>query len=224
MLEESGVTFKYFDTNEGVVDNLIIYEEREIKPTGARKGSFPDERKIKEYLFEDEFSALTALVAVPFAKNSASFLYPGCGADVLFPLLYMERLFPQLKEAELTLVDTQDNQKLIETVLDDIGLPFSRKKNKLHFYWKETFVIISFVVDNIFGIIGSLPTFDIYFERAFRIMKDAHPDYEQKIVEKLSPGGILISDSGFQGAKLRKIEVPPELSKYGEMVVGRKEI
>lgn len=204
------------------MENFIIYQEKEIKPKGAKKRTFPDERKMKEYLFEDEFSALTALMAVPFSKNSASFLYPGCGADVLFPLLYMERLFPQLQEAEFTLVDIQNNQKLIETVLDDIGIPFSRKNNRLQFYWKDTLVNISFVIGNIFEMVDSLPPFDIYFERAFRIMKDGHTDYEQKIVEKLNQGGVLISDSGFQNINLHKMVVPKELSKYGEMVVGRK--
>lgn len=205
------------------MENFIIYQEKEIKPKGAKKGTFPDERKMKKYLFKNEFSVLTSLIAAPFFKNSASFLYPGCGADVLFPLLYMERLFPQLKEAEFTFVDTQDNQKLIETVLDYIGIPFSRKKNKIHFYWKDTSVTILCMVGDIFGIIDSLPAFDIYFERAFRIMKGGHVDYEQSIVEKLTPGGILISDSGFQNVKLKKIDVPKELSKYGEMMVGVKE-
>ncbi len=68
--------------------------------------------------------------------------------------------------------------------------------------------------------ITTLPTFDIYFERAFRIMRERHPEYEQKIVEKLNRGGILISDSGFQDTTLRKIMVPKELSAYGEMVLG----
>ena len=178
----------------------------------------------KNFLFDDEYARLELLQTIPpFSHTKASFLYPGCGADILFPLLYMEGLFPQLKEAEFTLVDIQNNQKLIETVLDEIGIPFSRKKDKMTFYWKETLVIISFRVGDIFEIVYSLPLFDIYFERSFRIMKDGHTEYEQTIVEKLAPGGILISDSGFQNTSLKKIDVPKELSKYGEMVMGKKE-
>ncbi len=202
--------------------NMVVYEERDIKPRGAQKRIYPDKIKIKEYLFDDEFAALGTLSALDFPKTKASFLYPGCGADILFPLLFLEKAFPQLKEVEFWFVDLQDNQRLIETVLDDIGIPFSRKKKGLNFYWKKTPVRVLFIVENIFDLVDSLPSFDIYFERAFRIMKDDHQDYEQKIVEKLSPGGILISDSGFGNTSLRKIKVPPELSKYGEMVVGRK--
>ena len=204
--------------------NFIEFRERDIRPKGAQKGVLPNEEKIQSYCFDDDYSHLTLLQALTtFPQTHITFLYPGCGADVLFPLLYMERLFPQLQNAECTFVDTQDNQKLIETVLDDIGIPFGRTKNKISFYWKDTVVNISFIVENVFNIIDSLPPFDIYFERAFRIMKDGHTDYEQKIVEKLNPDGILISDSGFANTSLQKIDVPKELSKYGEMMMGRKE-
>ncbi|MDO8656654.1 MAG: hypothetical protein Q7K45_05425 [Nanoarchaeota archaeon] len=206
------------------MDNLIIYQEREIEPKGAVKGILPDAEKIKNFLFDDEYARLELLQTIThFSHIKASFLYPGCGADILFPLLYIERLFPQLQEVHCTFVDTQDNQKLIETVLDDIGIPFSRTKNKISFYWKESVVNISFIVEDIFGIVNSLPAFDIYFERAFRIMKDGHTNYEQTIVQKLNPDGILISDSGFQNTPLKKIDVSKELSVYGEMVMGKKE-
>ncbi len=204
--------------------HFIEFQEREVKARSARKGVLPSREKIRSYCFDADYAHLDLLPALtPFPHTHASFLYPGCGADILFPLLYMERLFPQLKGADCIFVDTRDNQKLIETLLDDIGIPFSRKKNKISFYWKETLVGITLEIENIFEIVDSLPSFDIYFERAFRIMKDGHDDYEQKIVQKLNLGGILISDSGFQNTSLQKIDVPKELSVYGEMVMGRKE-
>lgn len=204
--------------------NFIEFSERDVKAKGATRGVLPNREKIKSYYFDDEYAHVELLHTItPFSHAKASLLYPGCGADILFPLLYLEHLFPQLTDVHCTFVDTQDNQKLIETVLDDIEIPFSRKKNRISFYWRETMVNISFIVENIFNIIDSLPPFDIYFERAFRIMKDKHTEYEQTIVGKLAPGGILISDSGFQNTSLQKIDVPKELSAYGEMVMGRKE-
>lgn len=206
------------------MENLIIYHEREIKPQSAIKGILPNRKKIKDFLFEDEYNALQLLSAIaPFSHTRAALLYPGCGADILFPLLYLERLFPQLTNVYCTFIDIQDNQGLIETLLDDIEMPFSRKKKEISFYWKGIFVTISFIVEDIFRIVGSLPAFDIYFERAFRIMKDGHANYEQIVVEKLNPGGILISDSGFQNVSLQKINVPKELSMYKEMKMGIKE-
>jgi len=203
---------------------FIEFSERDVKTKGATRGVLPNREKIQSYCFDDEYAHLELLHTItPSSHAKASLLYPGCGADILFPLLYLEHLFPQLTEVHCTFVDTQDNQRLIETVLDDIGIPFSRKKNKISFYWKDTGVNISFIVENIFNIIDFLPPFDIYFERAFRIMKDGHTDYEETVVGKLAPGGILISDSGFLQTSLQEISVPKELSAYGEMVMGRKE-
>lgn len=214
----------YFDKVKRIMANFIEFRERDLRPRGAQKGILPNREKIQTYCFESEYAPISLLQSISlFSHTQATLLYPGYGADILFPLLYMEQLFPQLKEAEYTFVDTQDNQKIIETVLDDIGIPFSRKKNRIKFYWNDTLVQVSFIVENVFNIGDSLPAFDIYFERAFRIMKGGHADYEQKIVKKLNSGGILISDSGFVNTSLKKIEVPKELSKYGEMVMGRKE-
>ena len=64
--------------------------------------------------------------------------------------------------------------------------------------------------------------FDLYFERAFRIMKDDDPDFEQKVVTKLSSDGMIISDSGFQGLELNYLDASRELSSYNEMVIGVK--
>ena len=83
-------------------------------------------------------------------------------------------------------------------------------------------VELEFVEGNVFEILNQLPYFDIYFERAFRIMKDSADGYENQVFSKLRPGGILISDSGFQHCSLKKLNVPRELSSYGEMIIGIK--
>ena len=75
---------------------------------------------------------------------------------------------------------------------------------------------------NIFQIMPTIPAFDIYFERAFRIMKDGHEEYESKIYHQLKSNGIIISDSGFQQQPLEKIKVSPQLSSYQEMIIGIK--
>ena len=75
---------------------------------------------------------------------------------------------------------------------------------------------------SIFQILPQIPPFDIYFERAFRIMKDGHENYEKQIYQKLKPKGILISDSGFQNSPLEKVEVSQKLSAYKEMIIGVK--
>ena len=203
---------------------LLTYKARAIQAKGADNTVLPDETRLKQQFFQDDYENLSLLKNIPpFTLTTATLLYPGCGADIVFPLQYIERLFPALEQAECIFVDQCEIQDTIKTVLDDIGIPFSEYQDTIKFYWNGKDVRITFLVGDIFELITAIPTIDIYFERTFRIMRERHPEYEQKIVEKLNRGGILISDSGFQNTILRKITVPKELSAYGEMMMGVKE-
>src|SRR3989344_273221 len=201
---------------------LISYEERKVKAKGLNKSAKPKEEKIQEYLFPDEyqnFSLLLDLPAFEYSENPTLF-YPGCGADILFPLKYLEILFPRLRNITFIFNDLDNNFGLFKTILDDVGISFNEKNNFLQFYWNGTLVNLKFMQGNIFQLLPTIPTFDIYFERAFRIMKDDHLQYEQQIYQKLKPKGILISDSGFQQFPLQKLAAPQELSSYQEMIIG----
>ena len=203
---------------------LISYEERLVKAKGLNKLAKPKEDKIKEYLFPDEYQNLSLLLNIPkleYPEHPILF-YPGCGADILMPLKYAEILFPKLRNITFIFNDIDNNIGLIKTILDEIGISFKEKKNFLQFYWNGILVDLTFIQGNIFPTLNQIPAFDIYFERAFRIMKDDNPKYENQIYEKLNSKGILISDSGFRHVPLEKVEVSQELSSYGEMIIGVK--
>ena len=203
---------------------LISFEEKAVKAKGLNKLARPDPEKIKRYLFPDEYQNLALLADVPrmgYPENPI-FFYPGCGADILMPLKYMEILFPRSRNITFIFNDTDNNLGLIKTILDEIGISFKQKNNLLQFYWDGLLVDLKFIQGNVFQTLQQIPAFDIYFERAFRIMKDDHPGYENQIYQKLKPQGILISDSGFQHLPLEKISVSPELSAYKEMIIGIK--
>mgnify|MGYP000451073094 CR=1 FL=1 len=121
--------------------------------------------------------------------------------------------------------DVDNNMRMIKTILDDIKISFEEKKehNALRFYWKNILVTLTFMQGNIFNTFDSIPEYDIYFERAFRIMKEeTSSDFESKIIDKLNQGGLIISDSGFKSIPLKKIEISANLSVYKEMVIGLK--
>ena len=203
---------------------LISYEERAVKAKGLNKLAKPDQEKIQQYLFPDEYQNLSLLLNLPklgLPENLILF-YPGCGADILMPLKYIESLFPRLRDITFIFNDTDNNLGLIKTILDDVGISFQQKKNNLAFYWNNILINLRFIQGNIFQILPQIQSFDIYFERAFCIMKDEHPDYENHIYHKLNSDGILISDSGFQHLSLEKMEVSQELSAYKEMIIGIK--
>jgi len=203
---------------------LISYEERAIKAKGLNKMAKPSQEKIQQYLFPDEYQNLSLLTSLPergFPKNPVLF-YPGCGADILMPLHYLEILFPSVQNITFIFNDVDNNLGLIKTILDDVGVHFREKKNNLQFYWNSILIDLQFIQGNVFQILPKIPSFDVYFERAFRIMKDDHPEYENRIYQKLNSNGLLISDSGFQHLPLEKMKVSQELSAYREMIIGIK--
>lgn len=205
--------------------------EHPVPAKGLNKQAFPLEKRLQQHFFPDEYrnfslleklSPLTITVAIPVAIPRL--FYPGCGADILSPLIYVEKLFPQTQQWEFLFVDIEDTFGLIKTILDDVGIPFEENSEEdlpqLQFYWKKTLICLHFRQQNISTL--SQPEFHLYFERAFAIFKSQIPHYDQKVVHALPPGGIIISDSGFQNCNLDRIPAPSQLSSYGEMVIARK--
>ena len=201
---------------------IVSILPRKVLARGLKLTSLPSTQRIKEYLLPDEYKLIFVLQKLPtFPHQQVTLLYPGCGTDILFPLLYLEKLFPKLEKAQFLFVDVYDLRDAIKTILDDIGVSFAEDNHLLQFYWKGKLITLTFIEKDIFQV--QLPAFNVYFERAFRIMKDGHENYEQRVFEKLAKGGILMSDSGFKDVPLRRMKVPQELSAYGEMVLGVKE-
>jgi len=202
-----------------------MYEDRNVKAKGLNKENVISETKLKEYFYDSDYDNLSLIKTIePFELHVPipTLFYPGCGVDILFPLHYLNALFPRTKEVHFVFMDTENTLGIIKTILDDVGISFSENKTFINFYWNNTLVNLEFKTANVFKNIDSLPQFHIYFERAFRIMRDTFPGYEEIIIKKLHNDGILISDSGFQDKKLQYKEVPKSLSSYNEMVLATK--
>jgi hypothetical protein len=208
--------------------NIVTLRDRNVTAKGLNKDNIIDKSKLKEYFLSDDYEKLSLLdnIKLDWDKEELSLFYPGCGSDILFPLLYLDKLFPGVRKIQLHFVDVSNFLGIIKTILDDVGVSFSESfvdgRDTINFYWKGKLINLTFVQDNVFDYIDKIEPFDLYFERAFRIMKDDDPMFEQKVVTKLSSGGIVISDSGFQGLELNYLETSRELSSYNEMVIGIK--
>ena len=203
--------------------NLIVFIPRLVQAKGASASKAIRQEMLQDYLLDSDAEKVSLVdLQLPLSCSSPTLFYPGCGADIIYLMLFLEKAFPALRKISLVLNDVENNLGMIKTILDDVGITFSedRKKDNIHFYWNSISVDLLFMVGNVFVI--DLPVFDIYFERAFRIMKGEDLRYEHRIYERLNPGGILISDSGFEKCELERIKVSPDISSYGEMVVGRK--
>ncbi len=205
---------------------IISYQEKKIIAKGLNPKNKINLTKLKTYFFKEDYKNLKLLnsIKIPFQKEELTLLYPGCGADIFFPLVYLEKLFPKVNRANFTFVDLEDNLGIIKTILDEVGINFEEKDNQIKFYWKRKVIHLQFLTQNIEDYLNQPKPIDLYFERAFRIMREQIPEYETKIINLLLPDGILISDAGFEDANLSKIEVPQELSAYREMIMGIKKI
>jgi len=204
----------------------IQFEEREVKAKGLNKQALPNKEELKKYFFSEEWTNFNFLEQLPKQNipEQALLFYPGAGADILSPLIYLQKFFHPVKEIDFLFVDINNDYGMIKTILDDVGISFTEKKNNiLKFYWYGTLVNLAYLAVDVFSFVNKIDSINIYFERAFRIMREQDQKFEDKIFEKLKTGGVLISDSGFTKFPLKKIDIPLELSNYGEMIIGVKE-
>ena len=204
--------------------NLIIFEEKEVLALGLNKEKRPNAEKVKNYFFDDELETLNCLQTIEHSFSTAeiSVLYPGCGTDILTPLLYLERIMPRIERVKLHFVDTSGSFAMFKTILYEVGISFAECEGGIQFHWQHILVTLYFHQQNIARFLHNCPEYHIYFEKCFRIMKDRMPEYEQVVFDRLATSGLVISDSGFLDVGLEKIEVDLKLSAYGEMMVGRK--
>ncbi len=203
---------------------------REFNAKGHKPGSQPDLQIARSLIYEEEYAALESFqpsYSIPLSPAQPILFYPGSGCDILTPLFYIEKLFPTKPEFNFLFIDVEPFLPLIKTILDDVGIPFSNTSEGIVFYWRNQKITLTFLHDDVFSFLTQtdLEPFDIYFEKAFRIIKEesmAIEQYEHIVLQKLNSGGIIISDSGFKEQQLQYYKIPNELSSYSEMVLAQK--
>ncbi len=204
---------------------LISYQEKKIKAKSPNSHNQINETKLKKYFLGDDYENLSLLDSLPklnLPSNIPVLFYPGCGVDIFTPLIYLQKLFPQISQFKLLFNDLDHTLSLIKTCLDEVGITFSEKKDQLQFYWHNIFINLTFIQGDMLTTLNHLHSFDLYFERALRIYRQNYPDYERKIFTKLKPKGVLISDSGYAHLPLFLLPASVSLSSYGEMIIGVK--
>jgi len=71
------------------MSNIITLFPRKVKARGLNKSVLPIENKVKEQFFTEDYENLKLLdnIKINLEKTNVRLLYPGCGCDILFPLL-----------------------------------------------------------------------------------------------------------------------------------------
>ena len=103
---------------------VISFEEKPVKAKGLNKLVKPYPEKVQQYFFPEDYQNLSLLLDLPrleYPENPILF-YPGCGADILFPLKYVEYLFPRLRKITLVLNDLDNYFRLLKKFLEDCGV------------------------------------------------------------------------------------------------------
>src|SRR3989344_3060969 len=141
--------------------NLIIFEEKEVLALGLNKEKRPNAEKVKNYFFDDELETLNCLQTIEHSFSTAeiSVLYPGCGTDILTPLLYLERITPRIEQITLHFVDITDTFAMLKTILHEVGISFADvedvdtksggRRRGIQFHWQHMLVTLQFHTQNI---------------------------------------------------------------------------
>ena len=133
--------------------------------------------------------------------------YPGCGQDMIWPMLTLQGLAPDASKWTIIGQDITDTLgALISTMQAITGqTAFSKMKTDddatsrgARFRFKGKIIeIISYNSDAL----GGLPPhassgYDIYFERGFELMRSQRPGFLEEALFALRTGGLAITDAG----------------------------
>ena len=149
-------------------------------------------------------------------KNKITLFYPGCGNDILRPLLLINSL-SNFKKANIILSDNLLSPSIIaETISALTGIKKLKEftdSQRFRFKDKEINIIYQ-EGDSLFD--QNLLNFDIYFERAFQLFRKDSFDFIPRIINNLNKGGLFISDFiDFKDKNLEELNIPKELSYIG---------
>lgn len=149
-------------------------------------------------------------------KEEISLFYPGCGCDILRPLLLLES-FCEFKKANIFFADFfLSPQTFAENFSAITNLnKFKKTKNSHKFKFKDKeFNFFYFECDVLLK--QTFPNFDIYFERAFQLFRKDSLDFIPNIVKNLNKGGFFVSDFvDFKKKSLKIIKIPEEIKNIG---------
>lgn len=191
--------------------------------------------KLKKVLGKDEQESFLKIKKIfknkRLKKDEITFFYPGCGDDIVNPLLLSDVLL-RFKTINLVLVDVELFD--IISILENQNIRFKSKKSKnritVNFKQKNKQVNIIHYAKNA---LDEWPAelqngFDVYFERAFEICRRDDPFFITRILNNINKNGLLVSDCGFcdktiiEKNSFREIKVPANFGFYNNLKVFLK--
>jgi predicted GNAT superfamily acetyltransferase len=194
-----------------------------------------DLNKLKKELCKDELDTLLKIKKIfkdkKLKKDEITLFYPGCGDDIINPLLLSDALL-SYKTVNLVLIDVELFNVMSYFRKNNIKFKSKRSKNKITVNIKtktKTINLIHYAKDALSDWPAELQQgFDVYFERAFEICRRDDPFFVKRVLNNLNKDGLLISDCGFydisvlKSNNLKQIKVPSNFGFYDNFKIFKK--
>ena len=195
--------------------------------------------KLKSGSFKDEFATYLKLKqhfnGHKLKKDKITFFNPGAGGDIINPILFIDAL-TEAKELELIFFDPRFYYMFVIEGLKEIidNFKYNIKLNNstavIKFKINKTKYNLVYIGRDAFARIPDeiKAGFDIYYERAFRLFRDDQNLYMALVFEKMNPGGLAITDWGFnkpvlEKGNLKKIDnLPKDFGIYKNLTIYKK--
>ena len=186
--------------------------------------------KLKKELGKDELDSFLKIKKIfknkKLKKPEITFFYPGCGDDIINPLLLSDALLGY-KTINFVLVDIELFD--IINVLKHLDIKFKEKKskNKITISLKQKNKKIN-IIHCAKNVLDKWPAelqegFDVYFERAFEVCRRDDPFFVKRVFDNMNKDGLLVSDCGFYNTTIikknnfKQVKVPTSFGFYNNL-------
>lgn len=204
-------------------DNLFLKIKHRLK-----KPEFSMRRAVLESMLqEEELAAFRHVPQIVLDKKDVEVFYPGCGLDLVQPLVYASKMMRNARSITFILADKDitagdvvslmlqltgnHNYRLGKIDERTESASFQFKDKQMRFICKRGDVLSHLPREISKG-------YDVYFERAFEIFRNEQPAFIYDALHLLRRGGIVITDAGLNKALTRDMEqiaVLPEAKALG---------
>jgi len=176
-----------------------------------------NEKMLDDALTEEQKNAIKE---IPFLlnKEKVTMFYPGSGIDLLFPILYLNKI-TDAKDITIIFADQNiESETIISLMMQLTGIhAYKKKQNKIIFKFKTKKITLIIQKENVFAKLPEeiLEGYDFYFERAFDLFRSSAPDFIKKAIALLNENGFLITDKKITHKYLKQISTREELKVLG---------
>jgi hypothetical protein len=181
-----------------------------------------EDKALADFLHPEELEAKEHIVEGLIDKEELTLFYPGCGVDIVQPLIYASKIVPSAKKLGFILADLNVSaDDVISLMVQLTGNRNYRKKmidkntERVIFRFKDKKISFTCKTGDVLTDMPSeiVNGYDVYFERAFEICREDKPSFLKRAIHHLNQDGIIITDAGLDKGLTDNLKKLPVSSK-----------